>query len=283
MELKPGIIPHAERIIEQFITERFTSASSEKAVIGLSGGLDSAVILSFLVSTIGKDRVAAFFLPCGKLSGPDRDFAFESAESCGVKLEEVDITPIVDAVPLKAEGMARGNLMARARMIYLYGYANINNGMVIGTSNKTELLMGYFTKYGDGAADIYPIGDLFKTQVRSMARDLDVPASVIERPPTAGLIQGQTDEGEMGIPYPILDQILMGYLGSLSPESIADNIDHTIITVEEMDRSGFNPPVDEDIVRRIIDVVERNRHKRMSLAIPKVQTSTINLDLRERW
>jgi NAD+ synthase len=252
-------------------------------VIGLSGGLDSAVVLKFLVGSLGSAKVKPFFLPCGTISENDREHAFEAAKSCEMDLEEIDISPIVSSVSLPTEGMARGNLMARARMIFLYTYSNINNGLVVGTSNKSELLMGYFTKYGDGAADIYPIGDLFKTQVRSLAYEIGIPENIISRPPSAGLVRGQTDEGEMGIPYPILDQVLSGHLLGLSDQRIADFVDNSIANEEELKRSGFEPPVNEDTVSRVRQTVRRTRHKRSSLAVPKLQNYTVGVDLRERW
>ncbi len=283
MELIPGQVPHTKMIIEQFISARFSSSGADLALIGLSGGLDSALLLELMCSALGKEKVRAFFLPCGDLSMNDREFAAEAARSCDIEVMEIDISPIVESVPIGTDGMIRGNLMARARMIYLYTFANKNNGLVFGTSNKTELLMGYFTKYGDGAADIYPIGDLFKTQVRELASDIGIPGSIIDRAPSAGLVHGQTDEGEMGVPYPILDQILKGYIIGLQPDLIADNIDHTSTSIDEMDRAGFEPPVEVELVTRIIETVKATRHKRHSLAIPKVDGDTIGIDLRERW
>jgi NAD+ synthase len=283
MELLPRPISHTEKIIEQFISSRFEMSKADTCLIGLSGGLDSAVVLKFLVRSVGKERVRAFFLPYGNLSDKDRAHSQEAAGSCGVELSEIDITPVVESIPFKTEGMVKGNLMARARMLVLYTYANLHNGLVVGTSNKTELLLGYFTKYGDGAADIYPIGDLFKTQVRTLASEIEVPESILNRPPSASLVEGQTDEGELGIPYPILDQVLNGHLRRMTTSDIADNIDHSAANVNDMDRAGFEPPVTDEMVERIIDMVRRSRHKRLSLVIPKVQTNTVGVDLRERW
>lgn len=283
VKLFPELMPHADKVMDQFIVSRFEESGAGVAVIGLSGGLDSAVVLKLLARSLGPEKVKPFFLPYGNFSEDDRVHALEAAESCQLKLEGVDISPIVSSVPLPTEGMARGNLMARARMLFLYTYSNINNGLVFGTSNKSELLMGYFTKYGDGAADIYPIGDLFKTQVRSLAFELYVPEDIISRPPSAGLVSGQTDEGEMGIPYSLLDQILSGHLLGLSDERIAEFVDSSLATDEELKRSGFQPPVNRETVASVRETVRKTRHKRNSLAVPKLQNYTVGVDLRERW
>ncbi len=283
MNLIPRLPQHSERILVQFIQARFEEAGSDTAVIGLSGGLDSALNLKLITKALGPDRVSPFFLPYGKLSGPDVGFSEISAKDSGVSLKTVDISEMVDRFPIEADGMVKGNLMARTRMIYLYTYANKNNGLVIGTSNKTELLMGYFTKYGDGAADIYPTGDLFKTQTRELSREIGVPEGIIERPPSAGLMMGQTDEGELGIPYPILDQVLNGFLSSYRPEDIPGLIDYECVSKEECERANFDPPLKVDQVKWIDSMVKRTRHKRTGLPIPKVNPSTIGIDIRERW
>ncbi|MBN1538554.1 MAG: NAD(+) synthase, partial [Candidatus Thermoplasmatota archaeon] len=125
--------------------------------------------------------------------------------------------------------------------------------------------------------------DLYKTQVRELARELNIPPGIIERPPSAGLVKGQTDEGELGLPYPILDQILYGYLRYLNASEIAALLDYSTTSVEEMDRSGFEPPISTEGVERVISRVHLSRHKRCPLAVPKIEISTPGLDLRERW
>jgi NAD+ synthase len=270
-------------LIEQFISARFTSSGCDRVVIGVSGGLDSALNLKLLEKVVGPDRIEAFFLPYGKLSEPDERFSKIAAENSSIDLKVVDISPIVDSIPIVTDGMVKGNLMARSRMIYLYTVANKDNGLVIGTSNKTEILMGYYTKFGDGAADIYPTGDLFKTQTRHLAKELEVSEDIITRPPSAGLMEGQTDEGEIGIPYPLLDQIIVGILSGYDDTTIADNIDHTNTSVEEMDRSNFHPPVTDEHVDRVRQTIRSTRHKRCGLPIPKVNPMTVGIDLRERW
>jgi NAD+ synthase len=283
MDLSLKMIPHAEKMIRQFISSRFEEAGTDVAVLGVSGGLDSSLILELLKRELGGLKIKAFFLPCGQISGPDRKFARLIAGSCGIELNEVDISPIVDSVPLKPENMPKGNLMARSRMLYLYTYANMNNGLVIGTSNKSEILMGYYTKFGDGAADIYPIGDLFKTQVRELSRDMGIPREIIERPPSAGLVPEQTDEGEMGIPYILLDQILNGILMGLSDEVILRNLDTSVAGEIDLRRSGTTLPLRVETIADIRKAYRGTRHKRTGLTIPKMQSYTVGIDLRERW
>ncbi len=283
MELKPRLDEHSRTIILDFIKDRFREAGSSCAVIGLSGGLDSSLVLGLTAEAIGPENVKAIFLPYGDLGGNDRDFARMSASAFDVELQEIDITPIIEAIPLEMEGMVKGNAQARARMMVLYTLSNKYNGLVMGTSNKTELLLGYFTKYGDGGADLYPIGDLYKTQVRELSREIGVPQEIIDRPPSAGLVKGQTDEADLRLPYPVIDQVLFGYLRDMDLQEIADRIDLTTTTVDEMDRSGFEPPVTEEDVSGIISAMKVSKHKRWSLIVPKLEIATVGLDLRERW
>jgi NAD+ synthase len=283
MDLIPRLDTHSSTIIKDFIRDRFEEAGASCVVIGLSGGLDSALALGLVVQALGPARVRAIFMPYGELSGPDRDFSVKAAEAFGVELIEKDIGNMVDSIPFEMEGMVKGNAQARTRMVLLYTIANMENGLVIGTSNKTELLLGYFTKYGDGGADLYPIGDLYKTQARLLAKDIGVPQEIIDRPPSAGLIKGQTDEGELRLPYPIIDQVLYGLLRDMDPEDIADRVDLTTTTVDEMDRAGFDPPLTEERILDIIASVKRAKHKRWSLIVPKIEIATVGLDLRERW
>ncbi|MBN1540370.1 MAG: NAD(+) synthase [Candidatus Thermoplasmatota archaeon] len=282
-DLVPRSDPYNRRVIVDFMIDRFREAGAETAVIGISGGLDSSLALGLTVEALGRERVKGYFLPYGDLGNIDRVHALSVSDAFGTELAEIDITNIVDSVPFPMDGMVKGNAQARARMLVLYARANLQNGLVIGTSNKTEFLLGYFTKFGDGSADLYPLGDLYKTQVRMLAEEVGVPRTIIERPPSAGLIEGQTDEGELRIPYPILDQVLYGHIRDLDPETIADNIDYTTTTVEEMDRAGFEPPISTDGVKGILGTVWRMRHKRCPFAVPKLEMGTVGLDLRDGW
>lgn len=281
MNLVPSPPPHGRRIIEQFIEDRCRGPGP--LFLGLSGGLDSALVMELAVSAVGRDRVRPIFLPNGSLSDEDLEPAKACCRNHDIELEIIEISQMVKAFPIRLDGMALGNVAARTRMMVLYGLANRDGGYVLGTSNKSELLLGYFTKHGDGASDMAPIGDLFKTQVRDMAGEVGVPEEVIRRPPTANLVPGQTDEGELGLPYSIMDQILTGYILGSKPEEILSDLNMSVVTDEERDLSGIGPGIGVDDVNRVIDIVRSSRHKRGPLLIPKLGSYTVSLDLKERW
>lgn len=198
--------------ISEFIERSVTAAGAKGVVLGVSGGLDSAVVLG-LCKIAFPDNTLGVISPCH--SDPiDKQYALLVIEKFGVEYVEVRLDDVYDAFLRAAGGttsrLALGNVKARLRMITNYYYANQRNYLVVGTGNKAELTMGYFTKYGDGGVDILPIGHLTKTEVRQMAALLGVPEEIIKRPPTAGLWPGQTDESEMGITYDELDSYLVG-------------------------------------------------------------------------
>jgi len=206
-----------KRKIEKFIKDK---VGNRKAVLGLSGGLDSSLVLKLCEETLGKDKVIGVMLPAGCNSSEDLEDAKRYAEELGVKYHVKNIDSIVekflDEFDFVKEKIPVGNVIARTRMVALYSYANEYNGMVVGTTNKTEMMIGYFTKYGDGGADLEPIGDLYKTHVRSLARYMKVLEKIIKKPPSAGLWEGQTDEGEIGMDYGTLDNILYSLENHLS-------------------------------------------------------------------
>ncbi len=281
MNLIPSPPRDGRRIIEQFIEDR--CRGSGPLFLGLSGGLDSALVMELSVSAVGEERVRPIFLPNGSLSVEDLEPARACCRNHDIKLDIMDISPVVEAFPIDLDGMALGNVAARARMMVLYGLANRDGGYVLGTSNKSEILLGYFTKHGDGASDLAPIGDLFKTQVRGMAKEVGVPEEILRRPPTANLVPGQTDEGELGLPYSIIDQILMGHVIGLKPEEILRDLDLSVVTDEERGRSGMGTAIEIAEVRAVIDMVRSSRHKRGPLLVPKLSSYTVSLDLKERW
>jgi len=179
-------------------------------VLGLSGGVDSSVVAALAKEAVGKQRLLALLLPCHSQKEDLKD-ARLVARKLGIKTKILDLSQIYDnliRILPKAGSLARANLKPRLRMLVLYYFANKLNYLVCGTGNKSEILLGYFTKHGDGATDILPIGDLLKSEVRKLARQLGIPAHIITKVPTAGLWPGQTDEGEMGITYAVLDDIL---------------------------------------------------------------------------
>ncbi|WP_297025908.1 NAD+ synthase [Thermoplasma sp.] len=183
----------------------------KNAVIGISGGIDSSVTLALLTRSIEKEKIIAVFMPDRNTPQADYDDVKQLTEKLGVTYRQVRIDPMVDSFVntlAASDRAAIGNIKSRMRMIVLYYFANTNNGMVVGTTNRTELLLGYFTKYGDGGCDVEPIEHLYKRDIYELARILDIPESIIAKKPTAGLWEGQTDEGEIGMTYAQMDDIL---------------------------------------------------------------------------
>jgi len=196
--------------VQEFIADKVEAAGAKGAVLGISGGVDSAVVATLATKALGKDRVFALIMPAGVTKPEDTEDAIRLANGLGIGSKMIALKPLIDAfrTVLKVEQRPLGNLMARVRMTLLYYYANQRNLLVLGTGNKTEISVGYSTKWGDAACDLLPIGDLYKTEVRQLARYLKVPQRILEKAPTAGLWPGQTDEGEMGITYDELDAML---------------------------------------------------------------------------
>ena len=199
-------------IIKDFIKTYVKNSGCKSVVIGLSGGVDSAVVALLCKDVLGKKYTKCVFLPDD--TTPKLDFKHQEllVKKFDLLCEKKDIAPIVQQISrhciVKPDRYALANIKARARMILLFEYANITKSLVCGTSNKSEILLGYFTKYGDGAEDIIPLGDLLKSQVKELARSLNIPQRIINKTPSAGLWSGQTDEGELGISYYQLDDIL---------------------------------------------------------------------------
>jgi NAD+ synthase len=212
----PAIDPAlAVEIIGGFIRRQMEQAGFSRLVIGLSGGVDSATVAFLAARAVGADNLLAVRMPYRTSSEASETDAMRVVDALGCRTERVDITPMVepmleliadeDPAALKVR---RGNVMARQRMIVLYDRSAAEDALVIGTSNKTEALLGYGTLHGDMAAALAPIGDLYKTQLRSVARELGVPEEVVAKPPSADLWPGQTDEGELGRSYDLLDRTL---------------------------------------------------------------------------
>jgi NAD+ synthase len=258
---------HVE-IVTSFIRHQVASSGRRGVVLGLSGGIDSAVVAKLCAEAIGPTRVLALGLPLGA-GGQDVEDARGWAKSLGVEFRVIDITPLVrtfeevlDAT--RADHITRGNLRPRVRMVVLYYFANLEGRVVMGTGNKSELAISYFSKFGDGGVDFLPIGDLYKTQVRAMARHLGVPEVILRKTPSAGLWEGQTDEAELGIAYDELDRILLGIELQMDFEAIAEKTGSSVETV-----------------KRIEAIVASTVHKRKMPLIPKLGARTFGLDWRE--
>ncbi len=243
--------------ILDFISSTVRESGAEGVVVGLSGGIDSALVSRLCVDALGPDKVYNVFMPSSTTPAGDRESTEAYSSSIGTAYRVVPIKDMVDAfgsVLGLEDSLSKGNVMARCRMIILYHIARTENLLVMGTGNRSELLMGYFTKHGDGACDALPIGNLYKSQVRELSRILSLPQSIIDRAPSADLWEGQSDEDEMGISYEQLDLILQGMRGGSSLEELADI-------------SGLP-------LKRVIEIesrVEANRHKRHSPPMPEQQ------------
>lgn len=253
-------------IILNFIKQYVEKAGKKSVVIGLSGGVDSAVVAKLATMALGKENVFALFLP--EISTPLKDFehTFLMAKMLEIDYKIIDLSPIIHSIVdacNETNEIVLGNIKARLRMLFLYQQANLRNALVCGTSNKTELLTGYFTKYGDGGSDFLPIGDLYKTQVYQIAEYIGIPEEIIKKPPTAGLWKGQTDEGELGISYEKLDIILYCLERKMNIERIARLAN-----------------VDESEVIRIYDMVRKNEHKRRLPPVAKIGFRTVGIDWR---
>jgi NAD+ synthase len=265
--LRPTYREDTPRILERYIADTVEHSGAKGIVLGLSGGLDSCTVLILCARALGPKRVRCFHLPTSSTPREERRDAEAVAKKAKVRLEVVPIDAPVESLAKtvdSSDAALKGNLKARIRMVILYHYAKKHGLLVVGTGNKSELLTGYFTKFGDGASDINPLGDLYKTQVRELARAIGVPAGIIKKPPTAALWEGQTDEGELGISYEMLDRILLGMELGMEDVSIA---------------RAAEVPLAE--VVRIRAMTARTVHKRRLGLIPKLGTRTVGNDWRE--
>lgn len=187
---------------------------TKKVFIGISGGIDSAITAFLCVKALGRKQVFGILMPYG--SQKDIQDSFSVVKQLNIKYFQKDIKPIVDQFKIADSKFVKANIMSRVRMTVLYAYANHQNGLVVGTTNKSEMAVGYFTKYGDGGCDLEPIANLYKKEVFEIAKILNVPKDIINKKPTAGLWNDQTDEDEFGFTYSDLDRFLEGEL--LAPE-----------------------------------------------------------------
>lgn len=254
----------ARQILTGFIKSEVTRVGFSRAIINLSGGLDSALSCALAAEALGPENVLALRLPYRTSSPDSLEHARLVIDRFQVRSETIDITQMVDPLIENDPDMSntrKGNIMARSRMIVLYDQSEAFRALPIGTSNKTEILLGYSTMWGDMASAINPIGDLYKTQVRQLSLALGIPAEIVDKPPSADLWVGQTDEGELGFTYEQVDKLLF---------LIVDQRYSAQECVEE----GF----DEAFVHSVVARVRRNQFKRMMPPIAKVSNRTIGYD-----
>ncbi len=254
----------AQRLLVDFIRQEVSRVGLRRAVIGVSGGIDSSVVAYLTAEALGPANVLGLRLPYKTSSQDSLDHAQQVIDALGIAHDSIDITPMVEPLFERFPDMSptrRGNIMARQRMIVLYDQSAAFDGLVMGTSNKTETLLGYTTLFGDNAAALHPIGDLYKHQVRQLARALGIPAAIIDKPPTADLWPGQTDEGELGTTYDMVDQLL--YL----------LVDRRYTPQEAVD-AGFA----RSFVDRVWETVRRMHFKRRPAPIAKLSQRTIGID-----
>ncbi len=254
----------ARKILAGFIRSEITRVGFSRAVIGLSGGIDSALSCALAAEALGPENVLAVRMPYRTSSADSLEDAEKTATRFGVRMETIEITAMVEPMIQRdpqISNLRKGNLMARARMIVLYDQSEAFKGLVIGTSNKTEILLGYTTLWGDMASAINPIGDLYKTQVRQLGRAMNLPQSVMEKAPSADLWEGQTDESELGFTYEEVDKLL--YL--LVDERYS---------VEDCMVAGYK----KEFVDQVVERVRRSQYKRMMPPIAKLSNRTIGYD-----
>jgi NAD+ synthase len=226
-------IDNSLRNISKFLEYSLIESNAQGLVIGLSGGLDSSLTAKIASHVINKEKILGLIMPSEVTPTQDVEDAKKLANDIGIKYKIIEIEPVIniyqglcsDGVEEKLSMIAQANLKARIRMSILYFYANSLNRLVVGTGNRTELLIGYFTKYGDGGSDILPIGGLYKTEVRQIAQRLKIDSNILDKAPSAGLWPGQTDEDELGIKYELLDQILYLFTErNMSEEEVAQTL-----------------------------------------------------------
>lgn len=254
----------ARQILSGFIKSEITRAGFSRAVIGLSGGIDSALSCVLAVEALGAENVLAVRMPHKASSHESLDHAQLLIDQLKIPSETIEITDMVDSLIARDADMSKvrkGNIMARSRMIVLYDRSEDFKGLVIGTSNKTEILLGYTTLWGDMASALNPIGDLYKTQVRQLSRALNIPAPILDKAPSADLWAGQTDESDLGFTYEQVDQLLYHL------------IDQRYLP-EECVEAGFEKAFVEKVVTRI----RRFQFKRMMPIIAKISNRTVGYD-----
>lgn len=254
----------AREILTGFIRSEITRIGMNRAILNLSGGLDSALSCALAVEALGAENVVALRLPYRASSLDSLTHAQLLIDQLGIESKTIDITPMVDPlfeIDPEISKLRKGNIMARARMIVLYDQSEVFKALPVGTSNKTEILLGYSTIFGDSASAINPIGDLYKTQVRQLSRSMDIPAPIIAKPPSADLWEDQTDEKELGFTYDEVDKLL-----------------YLLVDQRYSPREAVEAGFDGKFVNTVITRVRRSQFKRMQPPIAKVSNRTVGYD-----
>jgi NAD+ synthase len=249
-------------VLTAFIEEEVTKAGFRRIVMGLSGGIDSALVAYLAVHALGKEAVQVVMMPYQTSSK-------SSLTDAEAVCRDLGLSPLVAPITMNeltgepASNLRKGNRMARERMATLFDVSAMQNALVLGTSNKTELLLGYGTQFGDLASAINPIGDLYKIQVRQLSKAIGVPQSILAKPPSADLWENQTDEQELGFDYDIADELLYQLVDMrMSPESLVER--------------GYDAKLLATIIRRI----RLNHYKRKPPIIAKISSRTVGIDFR---
>ncbi|MEA2069951.1 MAG: NAD+ synthase [Asgard group archaeon] len=267
MENITSILPaiNSEKIcknIEKRIQNFVEKTKTDGIIVGISGGIDSAVTTALAVRAIGKTKVLGLIMPAAHQDPSFENDAQQLANQLGIKTEKIPLEMIMTAIKKQIKQdivenrVAKGNIFARLRMLLLYAYANHLHYLVVGTSNKSEIKVGYFTKYGDGGADFEPIGDIYKTHLKKIAEYLEIPSQIIQKPPSAGFWKNQTDEKEMGITYEKLDNILYGFEKDFSDKELVKKLGIKLKTV-----------------KKVKNMIEKSEHKRKMPPIFKIKIS----------
>ncbi|MCB2203608.1 NAD+ synthase [bacterium] len=253
-------------LLTGFVRNEIHRTGITRAVIGLSGGVDSAVSAYLTAEALGADNLLCVMMPYSSSSADSLSHAQLVVDRLGIHSETVDITPMVDpliATDPEMSNVRRGNIMARERMIVLYDRSSRERALVVGTGNKTEMLLGYSTLFGDSASAVNPLGDLYKTQVWQLARHLGVPDEIVDKAPSADLWTGQTDEAELGFSYQQADELLYFMIDERMDDA-------------QLKKKGFESELIENVRR----MVRRNQFKRVPPLIAKVGYRTVNADFR---
>jgi NAD+ synthase len=266
--MEPSVVAE---VLVRFLQDEIRKFGFRRGVLGISGGIDSSVAAALAARALGPKNVLGLLLPY-RTSSPDSErLGRELCEEFEIPFEKIDITNMVDgyfsaaglSVERAEDRVRAGNVMARARMIVVFDHSARDRALVIGTSDKTEMLLGYTTWYGDSASAVNPLGDLYKTQVYALARHLGVPAEICDRRPSPDLWPGQTAEGEMGIVYDEVDALLH------------DLVDRRLVEAELV-ANGHRP----ELIKMVLARVRQNQYKRRLPVVAKVSARTVNLDFR---